>query len=201
MRLHWGTVPEDKNFQPEAEDWLPIREPTPLMMQFIAIPVALIIGGLLLGLVALVFPNKEFIAPGWLTLFFLVTFIPIHELLHAVCFPGSLWSDKVVIGIWTRRLLFYAHYEGVMSRNQLLLTFAMPFIVLSLLPTSIIGLFQWPSIDLVLLILLNGISASGDVIGLILILAQIPKNAVVRNQGWRSYWKSGVSIEKISNLG
>jgi len=35
----------------------------------------------------------------------------------------------------------------------------------------------------------NALLACGDVLGVALLLFQIPANATVRNQGWRTYWK------------
>ena len=36
---------------------------------------------------------------------------------------------------------------------------------------------------------LNTVAASGDIIGIILLAAQVPRDAIVQNRGWRSYWR------------
>jgi hypothetical protein len=145
---------------------------------------------LLGGLFYLVWPGEPASASTGLLLLFLVGLIPVHELLHALCFPGGLKSPQTLIGVWPARLLFYAHYEGSMPRNRFLLTFVMPFLVLSLLPVVLVGLFQWPSLDLLFLSLVNGAAASGDIIGIFLVTFQVPRSAIVRNKGWRTYWKA-----------
>lgn len=189
MKIHWGAIPKDTSFQPEREGWSPIREPGPLAIQFIAVPVAIIVVGLLGGALYLVWPGGSATASIWLLLAMAILLIPIHEILHAVCFPGGLRSPQTVIGIWLSRVLFYAHYEDVMSRTRFLVTFAMPLLVLSILPIGLIGLLRWPSLELVALSIVNGAAASGDIIGIILIGVQVPVSASVRNRGWRTYWK------------
>jgi hypothetical protein len=189
MKLHWGAIPENKDFDPEAEGWSGIREPNPIAIQFIAVPVALAVIPLLGSLFYLIWPASPASASTWLIMIFMVGLIPAHELLHAICFPGGLHSPQTLIGIWPARLLFYAHYEGVMPRNRFLLTFAMPFLVLSLLPIVIIALTRWPALDFLFLSLVNGAAASGDIIGIFLVAFQVPRNTMVRNKGWRTYWK------------
>ncbi|HRV93147.1 MAG TPA: DUF3267 domain-containing protein [Anaerolineae bacterium] len=189
MIIHWGAVPEDPDFHPENEGWSPIREPGPLAIQFIALPVAMVVVGLLVGLLALVWPSGSVSGSIWLLLALAILLIPIHEILHAVCFPGGLPSPHTIIGIWLSRILFYAHYEGVMTRTRFLVTFAMPFLVLSILPIMLVGLLRWPSLELAALSIVNGAAASGDIIGIILVGLQVPASASVRNRGWRTYWR------------
>ena len=114
---------------------------------------------------------------------------PIHELLHAIIFPGGLQSPYTLIGLWPSKLIFYAHYEDEMNRNRFLMVFFMPFFGLSLVPLLIVALFQLPSHELVFLSLVNGAASSVDLFGILLIGSQVPRLAVVRNRGWRSYWK------------
>lgn len=189
MKIHWGAIPENTDFDPEAEGWSSIREPGPIAIQFIAIPVAIVVVGLLIGLLSLVWPGGEAGGSIWLLIVIAILLIPVHELLHAVCFPGGLRSTHTIIGIWPSRILFYAHYEGVMSRTRFLVTFAMPFLVLSILPILLLRLLGWPSLELVALSVVNGAAASGDILGLLLIGFQVPASAKVRNRGWRTYWK------------
>ena len=135
MRFHYGAVPEDPDFQPEAEGWQPIREPGPLTLQLLALPAAAILLVISVGLLNLVFSGEFFKSqplpttnplPVWLLLSVVILLIPVHELLHAVVHPGWGLSSNSVIGLWLSRALFYAHYEGPMARNRLLLVFAMP---------------------------------------------------------------------------
>jgi hypothetical protein len=53
MRWHSGPVPDDPNFHPQAEGWHSIREPTPLVLQLLALPSAAILYVFLYGLLDL----------------------------------------------------------------------------------------------------------------------------------------------------
>jgi hypothetical protein len=35
---------------------------------------------------------------------------------------------------------------------------------------------------------LNMLAAGGDIFAVLMLLAQVPNRATVRNQGWRTYW-------------
>jgi hypothetical protein len=196
MRFHLGPVPDE--FTPDSS-WRPIREPGPVVMQFFALPLglgmaALIVycwhrvgapasvhfegrhAGLLLAAVVLSFP----------------ALIVVHELLHALVHPGGGLAPTTIIGAWPKRLLFYAHYSGPLTRNRFLLVFAMPFLILTVLPLALAAGVELPAGWLMWAAWFstwNALFACGDYIGLALILFQIPRDAIVQNQGWRTYWK------------
>jgi hypothetical protein len=203
MRFHFGAIPDDPHFHPEAEGWSSIREPGPWMIQLIALPVVFVLVFFSFGLLYLVFPrellfNQSFTvsmlcAPAWVWMFILL--IPVHELLHTVCQPSWGFSSNSVIGVWPSKVLFYAHYQGAMSRNRFLLVLAMPYIVLGLIPIPIIavsqvfGLTAFPVVALAYLSLIGAALACGDAVGFWVILSQIPSSSIVRNKGWKTYWK------------
>ena len=193
MRLHYGAPPENKDFNPEAEGWHSIREPGPIAMQFIAIPVAFLLL-VLWAAFLLSFQQDSFPFQGLRidlnALLVLFLFIPLHELLHAFTHPQWGISSNSMIGIWPSRGLFYAHYEGEMSRNRFLLVFGMPLIVLGVLPTLLIAMIPELMQSLLLPSLFGMIFACGDLVGVGFIFFQVPRSAVVRNKGWKTYWKS-----------
>ena len=193
VHLHYGAVPENNDFNPEAEGWHSIREPGPIAMQFIAIPVAFIL--LFIWAVCLLSIQQD---PSSLpvprmdinALAILFSLIPAHELLHALTHPVWGASPNSIIGLWWSKGLFYAHYEGEMSRNRFLLVFIMPFIVLGVLPTMLIMMIPELMQSLIWLSLFGSILACGDLVGVGLIFFQVPGSAIVRNKGWKTYWKS-----------
>jgi hypothetical protein len=205
MRFHFGAIPEAVGFEPEDEGWLGIREPRPLFMNVLALPVAFLLVSLTNGLLSLAWEGGPVVillssevesAPPTFLLMVAILFlsIPAHELAHALTHPHFGSSSKSILGLWLSRGLFYAHYEGEMSRNRFLAILAMPFLILSLLPVAIIALIgssvpiTFPRI-LVIVALVNSVLASGDAVGVALLLSQIPSAAVVRNKGWKSFWK------------
>jgi hypothetical protein len=196
MRLHYGAVPENKDFIPETEGWRNIREPSPIAVQFIAIPVA--IGLLFIWVGCLVLFQQEAFSSQRSrieidigTLVLLLLLIPAHEFLHALAHPGWGLSSNTVIGLWLSKGMFYGHYEGEMSRNRFLLVFVTPYIILGMLPTILIATIpELMQSRLLWLSLFGSVLACGDLVGAGLIFFQIPRSAIVRNKGWKTYWKS-----------
>jgi len=41
----------------------------------------------------------------------------------------------------------------------------------------------------VLFATLNAFSSGGDILGVILVLKQVPQKGIIKNKGWKSYWK------------
>ncbi|MBN2385600.1 MAG: DUF3267 domain-containing protein [Anaerolineales bacterium] len=199
MRFHYGAVPENNDFSPEIGGWRGIWEPGPILIQILAIPVA--VGLVMIWMLLLVlslystnpasplaqifFPGRMF---GEILLFFLLI-IPLHELVHALMTPGAGSSPHTVIGFWPSRLLFYAHYEEEMPRNRFLLVFVMPYLVFGILPIALLALLPALASHLAALSFVGSILACGDILGAGLILFQIPARAVIRNKGWKTYWR------------
>ena len=206
VRFHFGAIPEDQDFHPEADGWHGIREPNPIWLNVIAVPVAIalmLVWFLLIFLILLLRGLPYIPPPASLSfplsplplILILVFLIPAHEFLHALFYPDWGLSSRTVIGLWLSKGIFYAHYEGMMSRNRFLLIFLTPYLVLGLLPVLIWGLLPgsyWlsePAILLLYLSFLGSLFSSSDLVGAGLVLLQVPVPAVVRNKSWKTYWK------------
>jgi hypothetical protein len=159
-------------------------------MQVAAIPF-MILGGVTVALAfqGLTPVSLEGYSVSRAILLFILFILPVHEMAHALLHPGGGASNRTTVGVWPGRLLFFAHYEGPMSRNRFLAILAAPLILLSLAPLVVATVFevQWWALGVVSF--LNTVAASGDIIGIILIAAQVPRDAIVQNKGWRSYWR------------
>ena len=202
MRFRLGPIPEEPNFHPEREGWTRLREPGPLAIQLIALPAAfgaLLVNGTLLARVVPGGLSAVLAAvlglPAWVWLVVLLAAFPAHEALHVVLHPDGGLSERSVIGVWPSKAVFYANYEAAMTRNRQLLVLAGPYVGLALLPIGLQALGAASGWDangiamLRMLSLVGAVLASGDLIGLALLAAQAPAGAVVRNQGWRTYWR------------
>jgi hypothetical protein len=157
--------------------WLGWRETTPASFQF-SLPIPLIWAP-----VVAIFA----VFSGML----LVVFI--HELLHCAGHPMMGLSPSSYIGAWPTRLLFYAVYLGGIGRNRYLVMAVLPFFVISVVPLALCLVLgssaapiAWP---LAAASMFNGFSSCGDFIIAPIIWSQVPKNAVVRDNGWHTYWK------------
>lgn len=116
--------------------------------------------------------------------------IAIHELLHAVAFPAR---GTRFIGVWPTRLLFYAAYHGPMLRNRFLWVMVVPFLVLTIAPLALAAILRTSHALVAATSILNGAFACGDLVGIALVASQVPANAEVRNQGWQTWWRRGMT--------
>ena len=170
------------------------------MMQFYALPIGLATGLLFGYLWLLTTPLDD---PGvffdlW-NFLLLIPIIVVHEFIHALGYPMAGRSDKTVVGCWPSKGVFYAHYLGELSRNRLITVFLLPIATMSLLPllTAMIARvdIEW----LAFVSTWNAALACGDLLGAGLVITQVPSNAIVRNQGWFTYWRRrGLPVRQSS---
>lgn len=196
MIIHLGPPPEDPSFDPLAQGWQAIREPGPLLVQIFAIPVA---GAIVIGQTALILwvggSNPFPLLLSVRAIFLFLALIPLHEMLHLLAHPGFGLTPSSILGIWPSRAVIYTAYLESMPRRRFMAALAMPLAGLSLLPFLLLALGRLIAIDetfiewLALISLVNGVASSGDLIGLALIGFQTPRGALIRDKGWRSYWR------------
>jgi hypothetical protein len=212
MRFRYGPIPEDDVFHPEAQGWSDLHEPRPLFLNILAIPISILLMGATIyaislawegGLLAIIREILEQSGPNpfLVSLIVVVISIPIHELVHLFVHPQFGRSNKSIIGLWLSRGIFYAHYEGVVSRNRFLSILAAPYLVLAWLPVIILALIDIsvPIAYVEILVqaaLINSALPAGDVLGFFLMVSQVPSSACVKNKGWKSYWKLGDPCEE-----
>ena len=104
-------------------------------------------------------------------------------------------TPRTLIAVWPEKLLFYAHDLDALSRRRYLIVFLGPLVALTMIPIVFMAILNFSPAMMPLqrvlagVALFNAASASGDILGFFLVLLQIPPKAIVRNQGWKSYWK------------
>ncbi len=212
MRYRYGPIPEDDVFHPEDQGWSDLREPGPLLLNILAIPTSILLIVVTIyaislawegGPLAIVQEVLEQSGPNPFLVFLIVLIIsiPLHELVHLLTHPQFGRSNKSIFGLWLSRGMFYAHYEGAVSRNRFLSILAAPYLVLAWSPVIILALISIsvPIVYveiLVMLALVNSVLPAWDVLGFFLLVSQVPSSACVKNKGWKSYWKLGVPCEE-----
>jgi len=190
MKLIFGKPPENSNFDPQLEGWAPIKEPSPWIAQLIGIAVGALITVLLGVFWHLATPMRNFkIELGLLTLLSLVGIVVFHELIHAIFQPGYGITSNTYLGFWPSKLLFYAHYNSVLSKQRFMIVLIAPFILLSIIPLVFCVFFQYSSTLMCAISLFNAFLACVDVFGFILIYFTVPSGSVVQNKGWKTYYK------------
>lgn len=165
-------------------------------MQFLAVPVAVVSGAMIGSLWLWCAPLKHLMRDPAFGLWFVAAFvwhIPVHEAIHALVHPGRGLSDRTCIGVWVSRGMFYAHCHGPMSRNRFIAILIAPFIVLSLLPLIVCAVTGWAHPLPVTGSIVNSFLACGDLFGILLLVWQVPCQATIQNQSWRTYWQIEVS--------
>jgi hypothetical protein len=206
MRLHFGPPPNDEKFAPEADEWLPLRELNAYSLQLAAAPIGIVVALVLsrawLRLVPSILPiidvrgdsvsglRFSYIEGGIFGSLILGLIAVVHELLHVLAHPNHGRSSSSIVAIWPSRCLVYAAYLEGMTRNGVLLALLMPFFVISVIPLVACSLFRINAPCLPLVSVLNGFLSCGDLLIFLLLICQVPSKAKVRNQGWRTWWKT-----------
>ena len=116
-----------------------------------------------------------------------IVIIFIHELIHLVFVPDFLASDKAFLGI-----TYYggfAYSEEVLSKSRFTLMLLAPFVVISIILPGILGALNLLNPLVKFVILLSAMGSGVDMLGLILILVQVPADAYLTCNGMRTYWK------------
>jgi hypothetical protein len=193
MRLILGPPPA-----PDHElwwsDWTPLREPGPWTLNAIAVPIGAFFAYAVLVSWGRWTPFHSFTVEHSLVLLVqLALLFAVHEVLHALAHPGLGLERDSIIGFWPTRLLFYAHYEGCLSRNRLIFVYLLPTISLTFLPLLLAGVSGIGNNWLMLLSATNALVAGGDLLGAALLFVQVPAAAQVRNHGYKTYWQKAAS--------
>jgi len=189
MRFHFGPIPSSPDFVPDAS-WRSLREPTPWLAQLIAFPIGVFVTALVVFLWIIVTPFPE--APTMSISGILLAFVGItvvHELIHAMVHPHMGRSPKSILGCWPSRLVFYAHFDGELTRNRFVAILLMPLLIISIVPLLIAAVAQVTSVWAAFVSSFNALMACVDILGAGIVLFQIPASATLRNQGWKTYWR------------
>jgi hypothetical protein len=173
-------------------------------MQLLALPIGigllLLVGALWIWATPL--PTRFFKSPNFpeAALLSLVALVAVHELTHAMVHPNGGNSDKTILGLWPSRLLFYAHYDGELTRNRFIAILAMPTLVITLLPLALAMVTQKSHGIVAWISSMNVLFACGDVFGILLLAVQVPARAVCHNSGWRTFWRLPVEPSNVTTL-
>lgn len=190
MRFHLGAIPETPDFTPDSS-WRSLREPTPWVMQFLAIPIGVAAVVVVVLLWFQITPLAEVTGPLSMSAFLLsfVGIIVVHELVHVGIHPMVGRSRHSFLGFWPSRVLFFAHYTGELTRNRFVAILLMPLVVISFVPLIVAAVTHVASGWAAYISAFNALLACGDILGAGIVLFQVPATAIVRNQGWSTYWR------------
>jgi len=179
---------------PEEEDWTPLREWGAGRLAAVALLVGLPF--LIAAVVRLVEMKDEIrglvrarplVGSGCLLA--LVAMVPLHELIHALAYFQGIRSRHLIVGFWPSRGVCYAIYDSPMPRNRVLGMLVAPILALSIFPLLGLPWLQGTAWGLVLAFsLLHASICGGDMIVFFWLVSQVPRKALVHNNGWKTYW-------------
>ncbi len=110
-----------------------------------------------------------------------------HELIHAAFIPEFIKSDDTYFGI--RPWGGFVYTTQKLGKARFLLISVAPFVIISVVLPIVLGLLNLLSGVIAALILLNAFASSVDLLSAFLILFQVPKGAMVLNNGFETYYK------------
>jgi hypothetical protein len=188
---------ESLHFDLINNGWVPIKEPKNLISAILlSIPLMIINALISVGIIN-IFSNvslKEFgIEPDSISItinlediLFIILLVILHELLHLIFIPNFIKSENTFIGL-TLLGGFVATEEKIPKSRFILVTIA-PFIIISVILPIILGFCGLLTSTLKFLIILNSLASSVDILTLLLIIKQVPKNGILKNNGQKTYW-------------
>lgn len=191
MKFIFGKIPENNEFDPHVQGWLAIKEPPVWAIQLLSLPIAVVAMLVLCWLWSGIISLEQFDIPVnlWLIVW-IVAAIIVHELVHAVFHPGYGIGPKTLMGFWPVMGIFYAHYDGPISKWRFITILLAPFAILSIVPLLFCAMFQCQSNILFAISEFNALLSCCDLLGSIFIFCQIPSNAITQNKGWNTYYKT-----------
>ena len=111
-----------------------------------------------------------------------------HELIHLILIPNVVKSEKTYIG-FTLFGGFVITEEEISKSRYILITIA-PFVIISIILPLVLGSLGLLTVTLKFLIILNAMASSVDLLNFLLIIKQVPENAILKNNGPNTYWKN-----------
>jgi len=179
--------------------WIPMKEPKNLTSAILlSIPLMIVASMISIGVIN-IFSSislRDFgftsggisITINFSVILGIVLLLIIHELLHLMFIPNFMKSEKTSVGL-TLFGGFVVTEEEISKSRYMFITIA-PFMILSIFFPLIFSAFGLLTTTLKFLIILNSLGSSVDLLNLLLIMKQVPKNATIKCNGPNTYWKN-----------
>lgn len=178
--------------------WIPMKEPKNLISAILlSIPLMIVASMISIGVINIfssIFLRDFGFSSGAITItikfsiiLWLALLMIIHELLHLMFIPNFMKSEKTFVGL-TLLGAFVITEEEISKSRYIFITVA-PFIILSIILPLILSVVGLLTTTLKILVILNAMGSSVDLLNLLLIMKQVPKHATLTCNGPNTYWK------------
>lgn len=215
LRYEWGSLMKILNKLPKSNPslhldlikngWVPMKEPKNLISAILlSIPLMIVAAIISIGVINIfstislsdfgLTPDSISITINLGIIFLLVLLLVLHELLHLIFIPNFIKSEKTYIGL-TLFGGFVITEEEISKSRYIFITLA-PFMIISIIFPLLLSVFGLLTTTLKFLIILNSMASSVDMLNLLLIIKQVPKNATLKSNGPDTYWKNVQMNEK-----
>ncbi|MEB2281924.1 DUF3267 domain-containing protein [Lysinibacillus xylanilyticus] len=185
--------------------WIPMKEPKNLISAILlSIPLMIVASMISIGVInifsSISLRDFGFTSAGLSitinlsVILGIVFLLIIHELLHLIFIPNFMKSEKTAVGL-TLFGGFVITEEEISKSRYIFITIA-PFMILSIIFPLIFSAFGLLTTTLKFLIILNSLGSSVDLLNLLLIMKQVPKNATLKSNGSNTYWKNAQTEQK-----
>lgn len=179
--------------------WVPLKEPKKLINAILlSIPFMIINAIISIGVINIfssislsefgITSNSISITINLAIIVWVVLLLILHESLHFIFIPNFIKSEKTYIGL-TLFGGFVITEEEISKSRYLFITLA-PFIIISIILPLILSACGLLTTTLKFLIILNAMASSVDILNFLLIIKQVPKNAILKSNSSDTYWKS-----------
>lgn len=122
-----------------------------------------------------------------LDVFLIIAFLLIHEFIHACFVPNGLNSDKTFWGF--NGMFGFVYSEEKIKKYRFLLIAIMPYMVLSVIFPIVLSVFGFLNGFICFLCLINAGGSCVDLLNIILIGMQVPKDSYIVSSGLETYFK------------
>ncbi len=185
--------------------WIPMKEPKNLISAILlSIPLMIVASMISIGVIN-IFSSISWRDFGFTSggisininlsvILGIVFLLIIHELLHLMFIPNFIKSEKTSIGI-TLFGAFVMTEEKISKPRYMFITIA-PFIIISVIFPLILSISGLLTTTIKFLIILNSMGSSVDLLNVLLIMKQVPKNATLTSNGANTYWKNALAEQE-----
>lgn len=191
---------KDKHTNLVNDNWTPLREPKNILHSLLfSAPIMVVCALFTLSIISIFVPlsaayfgintSQIFITVNLPFIAAIVIVFIAHELIHLLLIPGFVKSDKTYMGLTYLGLFVYT--EEILSKKRHIAISALPFLFISILLPVLIGITGLLNPVIIIIILLNSIGSSVDILDLILIMCQVPSDSQLTSNAMLTYWKKG----------
>ncbi|MFJ7183929.1 DUF3267 domain-containing protein [Lysinibacillus xylanilyticus] len=185
--------------------WIPMKEPKNLISAILlSIPLMIVASMISIGVIN-IFSSISWRDFGFTSggisininlsvILGIVFLLIIHELLHLMFIPNFMKSEKTSVGL-TLFGAFVMTEEKISKPRYMFITIA-PFMIISVIFPLILSISGLLTTTIKFLIILNSMGSSVDLLNVLLIMKQVPKNATLTSNGANTYWKNALAEQE-----